>query len=244
MECVYVNRSPQWAIYHIHKQGGRGKCIESIKEAEPSIPWEEPITYVMTKAPKELPPWGTLWVCGACHGTCHAGDKDTLSSYPDYGAEILKRYLHILDKDLCVWLLGKYNEYPQALERLMLQLRVLTMIKGRVLVVEDVQPLVITASTTPFLWRYQRVIGKPVGLKLIYSASNSDLWSTYMIDGGLMKHLKAMHPPLVHSLYQMRGRVSKGASVVDSAILWHLDIMCSSPSGSATMYHQGLTAKA
>ncbi|WOL31364.1 hypothetical protein [Microcoleus phage My-WqHQDG] len=225
MECVYVNRSPQWVIYHIQKQGGRGKYIESIKEAEPLTPWEDPITYVMTKVPKELPPWGTLWV---------SGDKDTLGSYPDYGAEILKKYLHILDKDLCVWLLSKYSEYPQALERLILQLRVLTQVKGRVLLIEDVQSLVITTSTTSFLWRYQKVIGKPVGLKLIYSASNSDLWTAYMVDGGLMKHLKAMHPPLVHSLYQMRGEIDRGASVVDSAILWHLN----------TMYHQGLMAKA
>lgn len=223
MECVYINRDPQWALYHIRKEGGKGKFVNSLKDAEPPTPWEEPITYVMASTPTSLPPWGKLWVCG---------QKDTLSTYPDYGKEILQGCFGILDRDLCMWLLTKYEQYPGALERLTLKLRVLAMVKGRVLLIEDVHSLIPTVSSTPFLWSYQATIGKPEGLALIYGASNSDLWRTYMADGGLMKYLKASHPQLVHSLSCMRGGVDKGAGLEDGAILWHLSTL---PSGDKAL---------
>lgn len=216
MECVYVNRDPQWALYHIRKQGGKGRFIDSLKEAEPPTPWEEPITYVMASTPSSLPPWGRLWV---------SGQKDTLGNYPDYGKEILKECLGILDRELCRWLLSKYEQYPGALERLTLKLKILAMRKRDVLTMGDVLPLIPTVNSTPFLWSYQKAIGKPEGLALIYGASNTDLWKTYMIDVGLMKYLKASYPHLVHSLSTMRANVNRGIPIQDCAILWHLNSM-------------------
>jgi hypothetical protein len=46
-----------------------------------------------------------------------------------------------------------------------------------------------------------------------------------MVDGGLMKYLKANMPQYVYNLLTMREDVNRGVPIVDSAILWHLSTM-------------------
>lgn len=221
MECITTSKGSQWVLYHLKKLGRRGQLIDSIKRAEPSPPWGERTTYVMTSMPPSLPPWGTLWVCGV-----ETNPLD--NSLPDYTKEILRGCLDVLDLDLARWLLIKYQDYPEALGRLVLQVQVLAMGKGGVLYMEDVLPLVLTLDSTPFLWSYQTTIGKPEGLPLIYNATNADLWKAFMLDVGLQKYLKTYHHQLVYSLSLMRENVDRGMGVLDSAILWHLSTL---PSG-------------
>jgi hypothetical protein len=115
------------------------------------------------------------------------------------------------------------------MERLVLRLRVLAMRLGRVLSLGDVLPLVPSVDTTPFLWKYQKLVGKPQGLALIYGASNSDLWGAFMLDGGLVKYLKAKHPEHVYGLLGVRDEVRGGAALEPAAILWHLSTMKRQP---------------
>lgn len=216
MEVTNTSKNPQWVLYHLQQVGIRGRVIEAVEDAEPPSPWDEPITYIMAVKPKYLPPWGSLWVCNQEGGT---------NSYPTYTKEVLRPLERVMDRELCAWLLTKYQDYPRAAERLVLRMRVLAARLQRVLTLGDVLPLVPTVDTTPFLWKYQKVIGKPQGLALIYSASNSDLWGAFMLDGGLMKYLKAKHPQHVYSLLRVRDEVYGGAALEPSAILWHLDTM-------------------
>lgn len=218
MDCIITARGPQWVLYHIAKQGGTGKLIESLGEALPTTPWDPPLTYVMTVPPPfTLPPWGgVLWVCN--QQMAANTPKDT----PDYCRDILQPVLGILDTDGYRWLMATYKEYPQALERLALRLMVMAKVKDAVLCLPDIVTAVPPATGTPFLWKYQPLIGEPQGLRLLNSASNSDLWGTFMNDGALMKRLKGRHPHLVYSLLQMRGEVVEGVPLMDAAIRWHL----------------------
>jgi len=236
MEVTLTSKNPQWVHYHLQQLGIRGRVIETIENAEPPAPWDTPTIYIMATKPKYLPPWGSVWVCN------QGGDTNPLSgtarqsspvdsggigdnSYPHYTKEILRPLERVIDRELCAWLLAKYEDYPRAMERLVLRLRVLTMRLGRPLSLGDVLPLVPSVDTTPFLWKYQKVIGKPQGLPLIYDASNSDLWGAFMLDGGLMKYLKAKHPEYVYSLLRVRDVVCGGAALGSAAILWHLQTM-------------------
>lgn len=217
MEVTLTSKGPQWVHYHLQQQGIRGRVIEAVEHAEPPAPWDVPITYIMGEKPKYLPPWGSLWVCNQ--------EGDTNSTYPHYTKEILRPLERVMDRELCTWLLTKYEDYPRAMERLVLRLRVLAVRLGRVLSVEDVLPLVPSVDSTPFLWKYQKLIGKPQGLALIYGATNGDLWGAFMLDGGLMKYLKAKNPESVYSLLRLRDGVSGGNALESSAILWHLGTM-------------------
>src|SRR4028118_64465 len=117
MDCITTTRGPQWVLYHIAKQGGEGKFIESIGEALPTTPWDPPLTYVMTMTPPSLPPWGgVLWVCNQ---KAAGAPMDA----PNYCSDILQPVLGILDTDGCRWLISTYKEYPGALERLALRLQ-------------------------------------------------------------------------------------------------------------------------
>lgn len=217
MDCTTTARGPQWVLYHIAKQGGRGKVIESITEALPSTPWDPPLTYVMAAPPSTLPPWGgSLWVC-------NQGGEAADSALPDYCGDILQPVVGVLDNDDTLrWLVSTYKEYPQALERLTLRLMVMARAKGGLLSLSDIATTVPPATATPFLWGYQPLIGRPQGLRLLHNASNSDLWGAFMSDGGLMKHIKAKHPHLVYSLLQLRGEVDGGAPLMDATMRWHL----------------------
>ena len=217
MELTVTSKSPQWVMYHLEQLGIQGRVIEAIEDAEPPAPWDTPTTYIMAAKPEYLPPWGSLWVCNQ--------EADTSPTYPAYTKEILRPLERVIDRELCAWLLAKYEDYPRAMGRLVLRLRVLAMRLGRVLSLGDVLPLVPSVDTTPFLWKYQKVVGNPEGLALIYGASNSDLWGAFMLDGGLMKCLKAKHPQYVYSLHGVRDRVHGGAALEPAAILWHLETM-------------------
>lgn len=227
MEVTNTSKSPQWVLYHLEQLGIRGQVIDTVEDAEPPTPWDIPTTYIMTAKPEYLPPWGSLWVCNQEADTNPLsnrgiGDNPT---YPAYTKEILRPLERVIDRELCAWLLAKYEDYPRAVGRLVLRLRVLAMRLGRVLSLGDVLPLVPSVDTTPFLWKYQKLIGKPQGLALIYKASNGDLWSAFMLDGGLMKYLKAKHPQWVYSLLGVRDEVRGGGALESSAILWHLSTM-------------------
>jgi hypothetical protein len=227
MEVTLTSKNSQWVMYHLQHIGIQGRVIDTIEDAEPPAPWAVPTTYIMAGKPKYLPPWGSLWVCNQ--------EGDTLNSYPacgrwlteqpHYTKEVLRPLERVMDRELCAWLLAKYEDYPRAMERLVLRLRVLAMRLGRPLSMGDVLPLVPTIDTTPFLWKYQKVIGKPQGLTHIYGASNSDLWGAFMLDGGLMKYLKVKHPQHVYSLLGVQHEVSGGAALEPNAILWHLETM-------------------
>lgn len=220
-QCIYTDKGPHWILYHIGKQGGKGKLINSIDGVEPPTIWEDPITYVMvgsTTTALHAPPWGTVWICNSQKVSHNL-------TLPDYSKEILSSCMGILERDACKWLLSKYGEYPSALERLSLKLKVLAVSKGTTLRLEDIYPLVPIGDNTPFLWTYQRALCKPQGLSLIYRGSNTDLWKAFMVDGGLMKYLKANMPQYVYNLLTMREDVNRGVPIVDSAILWHLSTM-------------------
>lgn len=217
MEVTNTSKNPQWVQYHLEQLGLRGRVIEAIEDAEPPAPWDVLTTYIMEDKPKYLPPWGSLWVCNQ--------EGHTPNSYPAYTKEVLRPLERVMDRELCAWLLTKYEDYPRAAERLVLRMRVLAARLGRVLSMGDVLPLVPNVDSTPFLWKYQNLIAKPDGLALIYSASNSDLWGAYMLDGGLMKYLKAKYPQYVYSLLELRDKVSGGNALEPSAILWHLETM-------------------
>lgn len=220
MEVTLTSKNPQWVLYHLQQLGIRGLVIDTVEDVEPPAPWEVPTTYIMASKPKYLPPWGSVWVCN------QEGDTNSVNStYPTYTKEVLRPVVGILNAELCTWLLAKYEDYPRAMERLVLRLRVLAMRVRRPLSIGDVLPLVPLVDTTPFLWKYQKVIAKPEGLALIYGASNSDLWGAFMQDGGLMKYLKAKHPQHVYSLLGVRNEVSGGGALESSAILWHLSTM-------------------
>ena len=219
MKCIYTTKDPQWVLYHIHKLGGKGVVISSINDITPPSAWEDEITYILTSPPpKELPIWkGTLWVCG---------NKDTDTNYPNYTKDILQTCLGILDRDLCLWLLSLYEPYPKGMERLVLKLQVMAMVKGQALLIEDIQPLIPTYTSTPFLWAYQKTIGNAEGLKLLLNANNTDLWKTYMIDNGLMKYLISNRPELVYSLLEMREKVNRGNTTINTeALLWHINTL-------------------
>jgi len=215
MHCIYTNRHPEWVLYHLKMAGSKGRVIDSIKEVDPPSPFGEQLVYIMTSEPPSLPPWGELWVCG---------DKDNDTPDIDYGRDIISSCLGILDRELCAWLLKKYSDYPGALERLLLKLKVVAVVKGAVITIPDVIDLIPTSDATPFLWEYQKTVGSAQGLKLLHASSitNSDLWKTYMVDSGLMKYLKVYHPQLVYSLLSMRVEVDRGMRILDSALLWHL----------------------
>ena len=225
MDCtkkyIYTDKGPHWVLYHIERQGGKGKLISSMDEVEPPTMWGDVITYVIPTPGNTQgtpPPWGTIWVCNSQR----VSDNLTL---PDYSKDILSSCMGVLEVDACRWLLSKYGEYPSALERLTLKLKVLAVSKGTTLTMEDIYPLVPIGDNTPFLWAYQRALRQPQGLSLIYGSSNADLWKTFMVDSGLMKYLKANMPQYVYSLLNMRGDVSRGVPIEDSAILWHLSTM-------------------